>query len=97
MKLILQIACGGVLGSLVIGLLRLLAAPATLSAFSKYLSTQTLPTHAQVYTAPTLPPLRTPPVNNTVPPDTRQWSITTVDGKKSSGTGPTPAGGLPPK
>jgi hypothetical protein len=103
MKLILQIAAGAVLAWLAITGINLLAARATLRAFSVAAPMPTAP--ARTYTPAASPPPNLPAPNLPAPPplppetnhaaDSRQWSITTTDGKHYSGTGPAPQNGLP--
>jgi hypothetical protein len=104
MKLILQIACGTVLGWLVIRGIELISAAAAVSSLAHSTSThQPLPAlstpHASTQAPPVqqAPTIQQPPIDVTPQPptDTRHWSVTTVDGKTYSGTGPAPAGGLP--
>jgi len=106
MKLIGQIACGVVLGWLVIRGIELITAAAASPQLAHRTSThEPLPTpsvpHAAIQAAPLQqpPPVQLPPTDTTPPPpaDTRHWSVTTVDGKTYSGTGPAPPGGLPAK
>jgi hypothetical protein len=105
-KLILQIAAGTVLAWLAITGIKLLAARAALQAFSDAAPMHTAPAAAHSYTPaaspppdlptlpPTPPPPQSPPSETNHPADSRQWSITTTDGKHYSGTGPAPPNGL---
>jgi hypothetical protein len=107
MKLILQIAAGTVLAWLAITGIKLLAARASLQAFSDAAPMHTAPAAAHTHTPaaspppdlPTLPPSPPPPTSSPTETnhaaDSRQWSITTTDGKHYSGTGSAPQNGLP--
>jgi hypothetical protein len=107
-KLILQIAAGTVLAWLAITGIKLLAARTALQVFSDATPVHTTPAPARTYTPaaspppdlPTLPPSppppQSPPSETNHAADSRQWSITTTDGKHYSGTGPAPQNGLPP-
>jgi hypothetical protein len=95
-KLILQIAAGTVLAWLAITGINLLAALHPFSAAAP--PTATAP--ARPYTPaasppPNLPALPALPPETDHTADSRQWSITTTDGKHYSGTGPAPQNGLP--
>jgi hypothetical protein len=104
-KLILQIAAGTVLAWLAITGINLLAARAALHPFSAAAPpTATAPARSYAPAAappPILPAQPTVPAVPELPPETnhtadsRQWSITTTDGKHYSGTGPAPQNGLP--
>jgi hypothetical protein len=108
-KLILQIAAGTVLAWLAITGIKLLAARAALQAFSDAAPVHTAPAPAPAHSytpaaspppdLPTLPPSPPPPPSSSPSEtnhaaDSRQWSITTTDGKHYSGTGPAPPNGL---
>jgi len=99
-KLILQIAAGTVLGWLAITGIQLLAARAA----PMHTAPAAAPAHAHTPAAspppdlPTLPPSPSPPPSSPSETnhaaDSRQWSITTTDGKHYSGTGSAPPSGL---
>jgi hypothetical protein len=103
-KLILQIAAGIVLAWLAITGINLLAARAALQAFTDAVPMPKAPAHSYTPTAsppanlpapPSPSPSASPPPETNNTPDSRQWSITTTDGKHYSGTGPAPQSGLP--
>jgi hypothetical protein len=104
MKLIVQIAAGTVLAWLAITGIKLLAAHAPLQAAPAAAPAHTFaPAASPPPDLPTLPPSPAPPPSSSSSSssetnhaaDSRQWSITTTDGKHYSGTGSAPQNGLP--
>jgi hypothetical protein len=102
-KLILQIAAGTVLAWLAITGINLLAARSVLHAVSAAAPMPVAPMPAAPVRSyaptaappPNLPAEPPPPPESDHTADSRQWSITTTDGKHYSGTGPAPQNGLP--